>query len=673
MPDEAAVRELSVKGSISPLAARALIASGINTIEKAAEFFGQGDDEEYSDPFLIRDMEKACELINTAVDEGTLICIYGDYDCDGVTATAMLAGFLSDLGADVITYINERSQGYGMNCDAVRQLSEQGVGMIVTVDNGIAAIAEAKLCKELGMTLVITDHHQPGEELPCADAVVDPHRQDCPSLYKDFCGCGLALKLIAAMNGCDMDFAVEQYSDLAAIATIGDVVPLTGENRLIVRHGLHYLENTENLGLRALIAKGSLKKPYTSTSVAFGIVPRINAAGRIGSPSDALRLLMCEDMDEAEQLAEKICRLNDERKDYENKVIGDIAAQIEKDPHILDKRILVFSGEDWHHGVVGIAAARCVEKFGKPVFLMSNNHGETELRGSARSIDGFNIFKALSSAAEHLTKFGGHSGAGGFSLEAEMLSGFDEALQKYAAQVIASGESFVSTVKVSGALSPKELTVENVSGLSIMEPFGEGNPSPVFMLSDCTISEIIPLSGGTHTKLSLLAEGRQFTGLMFGTKTAAFPFKTGDCINVLFSPEVNTFNGRSSVNLRISDLRKKGQNQSQLIAAEDAYYAFRRNEPIDIRLIPRITPQRAELAAVYKAIGRESCSLAALFGRLSSTGMNYCKLLICLDIFHESGLIEYDRCSGTAAVIQGAAKADTTAAPTMKRLMNMNG
>lgn len=687
-PDEKAVNELAMKGGLSVLAAKALVSAGIDTIEKAADFFGQSDEYDeaetdcrgmpvpafgkgYSDPSLIRDMDKACELVSDAIDSGELICVYGDYDCDGVTAAAVLTGYLRDIGGNVMTYINEREQGYGMNTEAVKYLAEKGVKTIITVDNGISAIAEAELCGELGITLVITDHHQPGETLPPAAAVVDPHRRDCPSTYKNFCGCGLVLKFIAAMEGGDMECAVEQYSDLAAIATIADVVPLTGENREIVRHGLHYLENTENPGLQALISKAGLKPPYTSSSAAFGIAPRINAAGRIGSPSDALRLLLEEDESEADSLAEKICRLNTERKEYENAVIADIAAQIRKDPTILDKRVLVFCGTGWHHGVVGIAAAKCMEKFGKPVFLMSSNNGESEARGSARSIDGFNVFKALSYCSELLDKFGGHSGAGGFSLDRSKVHEFDEKMQEYAHMCAAEGISVQPSVTVCGAVSPSELSAELVEGLNILEPFGEGNPRPVFLLADCVINDIIPLSGGAHTKLMLTSKNTSFTGLMFGTKTDEFPYKRGDETNLLISPELNVYNNRKSVNLRIIDIRRKGLSQPKLIAAEETYYAFRRGEKTDSRLIPRITPERADLAAVYKALGHDRISPLALYGRVCGTDMNYCKFLICLDVFDESGLIDYDRCAGKASIIPNAPKADTQLAPTMIKLRAM--
>lgn len=673
-PDESTVKSLASKGGISPLAAKVLVSAGIDTMEKAMDFFGQNDDNDgeegflggFSDPFLIRDMEKACDLIRAAVDSGELICVYGDYDCDGITSTAVLAGYLRDIGGNVITHINEREQGYGMNIDAVKALGQRGVSTIITVDNGISAIAEAELCAELGITLVITDHHQQGDELPGADAVVDPHRHDCPSPYKDYCGCGLVLKLIAAMEGGDMECAVEQYSDLAAIATVADVVPLTGENREIVRHGLHYLENTENPGLKALVEKAGIKAPFTSTDAAFSLAPRINAAGRIGSPLDALELLMEEDPERAVTLAERICEQNVRRKDFENHAVADIAAQIKADAALLDRRVLVFSGTDWHHGVIGIAAARCVERFGKPVFLMSANEDGSELRGSARSVDGFNIFKALLYCKDVLTKFGGHSGAGGFSLEPDKLPELRSMLEEYAEQCAADSIP-VQVTNVCGSVSAAELTVDAVSGLDILEPFGEGNPRPVFLLADCVISEVIPLKDGAHTKLLLSGGGHNLTGLMFGTKTADFPYRKGEPVNALISPEINTFNGRSSVSLRIADIRRRGINQAKIISAEDTYCSFRKGNDLGQKIMDYIKPQRDDLAVIYRAVGNDTLTPFALYGRVSHTEMNYCRFLICLDVFSEAGLINYDRCSGKVSIIKGAPKADTAQTPTMRR------
>lgn len=671
-PDAEAVNRLAVRGGISPLAAKALASAGADTVEKAMDFFGQSEngDTPYSDPFLIKDMDKACGIISGAVENGELICVYGDYDCDGITAAAVLSSYLRDIGAEVVAHINERDQGYGMNAQAIEELHQRGVRLIVTVDNGISAADEAELCRKLGITLVITDHHRAGETLPCAAAVVDPHRIDCPSVYKDFCGCGLALKLICAMEGGDMDSVVEQYSDLAAIATVADVVPLTGENREIVRRGLHYLENTENIGLAALIEKAGLKAPYTSTAAAFGIAPRINAAGRIGSPMDAYRLLTEEDEEAAEELAEKVCSLNARRHEYEGKIAEDINTMTEKDPSLTDKRALIFFGEDWHHGVIGIAAARAAEKFGRPVFLMSRDSGG-KVRGSARSVEGFDVFKALSHASGTLEKFGGHTGAGGFSLDEKNIAAFDGKIQEYAAQLAEKGVSVRDTVTVCGSISIGELTAENVAGLDILEPFGEGNPRPVFLLSDCVISDIVPLSGGAHTKIILSDGAGSVSGLMFGTRTAEFPYRKGSAVNLLVSPEINSYNGRTSVSLRIKDIRLKGLSQPRLTAAEDAYFAFRRGENTDSRLLPRITPCRGDLAAVYRALGKDCLSPFGLYGRLGADVMNYCKFLLCLDIFRETGLIEYDGGAGRIRAVKDPPRADTENAPTMIRLKKL--
>lgn len=679
--DENKVKALTAAG-LCPLAAAAMVSAGMDTPEKAAAFFGQsGGGQEgtlsqgISDPFSIKDMDAACEVIRAAVDEGRHICVYGDYDCDGITATALLTSYLEDIGALVTPFINERSDGYGMNCDNIRRLKEDGTEVIITVDNGISCHDEARLCRELGVELVITDHHMPGETLPEAAAVVDPHRADCPSVYKNYCGCGIALMLVAALEDGDVELAVEQYSDIAAIATVGDVVPLDGENRLIVRHGLHFLENTENEGLRALMERAGLHAPFNSRSVAFGIVPRINAAGRIGSPFDALAMLRAETEEEADRLAEKICGLNEKRKSEEDVIMADVMRVLRNDPSITDKRIAVIRGEGWNHGVIGIAAARCVTRFGRPVFLMTDEEGGM-LRGSARSVEGFNIFEALSHCSAVLDKFGGHKGAGGFSLPAENFGEFDRLLQEYAESVIEGGGSIRDSVAVCKAVTAQELTVENVEGLEALEPFGEGNPRPLFLLADCRVEGISPLSGGAHSKLTLSVGGMNMQALKFRASPEELPCKRGDTVNVLISPEINEYNGRKSVTVRIEDIRRQGLNQSKLMAAEEAYGSFRRGRMTDKRLIGAMLPKREDLAAVYKVLSPEMCSLMRVysFALSSAPELNYCKFLICLDVFAEAGLAVYDRAAGTvkaAAVIPGTPKADLAATGTMIKLRGL--
>ena len=658
-PDEQAVDILTKQGGLTEICAGVLASRGIDTMEKAMEFFNQnrqdGGEEILSDPFLIKDMKKASEIILSAIDEDRKICVYGDYDCDGITATALLYSYLECMGADVSYYINQRSEGYGLCADALKRLAEDGTELIITVDNGISAISEAELAKELGIELVITDHHKPSETLPDAAAVVDPHREDDLSPFKDLCGCGVALKLIAAMDGGDYSSALEQFSDLAAIATIADVVPLKGENREIARLGLHYLENTENMGLKALMAAASVKPPISSTTAAFSIAPRLNASGRFGSARVAVELLLCEDEDTAEEMARHLNTLNSERKKTEGDIMSVIEAYINENPDVLYKRVIFLYGEGWHHGVIGIVAAKLVERFGKPVFILSDD--EDFARGSARSVEGFSIHKALTACSEHLDKFGGHSGAGGFSLKKENIGAFNEALQKYAAE-----EFDVMPVKALHAdklLQPKELTAESVGSLDMLEPCGEGNPSPLFAMLNVRILEVVPLSGGAHTKLKLTYGNMGVYGLLFGLKTADFTYKAGDVIDMLACPSLNTYNGTTSVNIRIADYRKSGIPQSQYLAAKEAYERYKRGEGAEERLIPRIVPTREDLAAIYRAVPKNNfAGFDSVYFSVCSESINYCKFRLAVDIFEELGLFEVNRYNETVTSRNVSQKAD---------------
>ncbi|MBQ8781881.1 MAG: single-stranded-DNA-specific exonuclease RecJ [Oscillospiraceae bacterium] len=640
-PDANKTSALASAGGISQLCASVLVSRGIDTLEKAKDFFNQDDGSgaQLSDPFLIKDMAEAAELLSEAVDSGTSICIYGDYDCDGITATAILYSYLDCLGANVSYHINMRSEGYGLCESCIRKLADDGVQMIVTVDNGIGAVNEAQLIKELGMTLIITDHHQPGEVLPEAAAVVDPHRQDCTSPFKDLCGCGVALKLIAAMDGGDYSMALEQFSDLAAIATIADVVPLTGENRTIVSYGLHYIENTENPGMQALIDIAKVKFPLSAVSAAFTLSPRINASGRFGSATDALKLFLAEDPDEARTYAELLDELNSQRKKTEAEIMQEIEERIKSDPAIVHRRVTVIYGKGWHHGVIGIVAARLVERFGKPVFILSDD--DEAARGSARSVEGFSIFDALVHCRELLVKYGGHAGAGGFSLLEENIHAFDDALQEYAAKYF--DHAPVYTVRADKLISPQELTVENVQTLSALEPFGEANAQPLFLASGVRLLEIISLSQGLHTKLKLTYGNSGFYGLMFNQRPDTFPYRPGDMLDMLVHAQTDTYQGRTSVSLRIVDIRPSGISQSKYLSAKEAYEKFKLGEELPLNLMQRMAPSRNELISVYKLLAPGVKAKAdIIFSKLDSSIIPYCKFRLALDIFEELGFIEYD-------------------------------
>ena len=367
--DRKTVSRLILDCGVTSLTGSVLAAKGYNTSEEVME---KMQCYSLSDPFLLKDMREAADTLNAAIDNQEKICVYGDYDCDGIMATAILYTYLSAAGADVVYYIPERSEGYGLNNGAIDKIKEMGVNLIVTVDNGISAINEAEYIYSLGMRLVVTDHHRQGETLPRAEAVVDAHRTDCFSPFKFACGAVIALKLAAAMDGGDYTMVLEQFGDLAAIATVADIVSLTGENRFMASYGIEQINNTDRPALIALKeVSGIGDKPVTSETVGFILAPRINASGRFGSPTTALKLFLSEDYDEALSLARELDRLNTERKNAENKIISEIYEMADKDPMILRKRVIYICGKNWHHGVIGIAAAKIVEQFGKPCFIAS--------------------------------------------------------------------------------------------------------------------------------------------------------------------------------------------------------------------------------------------------------------------------------------------------------------
>lgn len=668
-PDAQAVSNLRDKGGLTELCASVLVSRGIDTLEKAAVFFNSDKDKNkgmpLSDPFLIKDMPEAAERISRAIDNGELICIYGDYDCDGITSTAMLYSYIDCLGGNVIYHINMRDDGYGLCESAIRSLAEKNVRLIVTVDNGISAINEARLAAELGMELVITDHHQPGDILPQAVAVVDPHRSDCPSPYKNLCGCGVALKLIAALDGGDYSSVLEQFSDLAAIATIADIVPLDGENREIVIQGLHYIENTENVGLRALLDCAGCKSPINSTTAAFSLVPRINASGRFGSAADAVKLLICDDYDDALVMAQALDRLNTERKNEEKLINAAIEEKINADPSVLFDSVIVIDGENWHHGVIGIVAARLVERFCKPAFVISSDGKEA--RGSARSVEGFSIYEALSDCSELLTKFGGHTGAGGFSLEPSNISKFRRQLNDCAEKKYAPVP--VYSIFADKIISPEELKTELIASLSSLEPYGEGNRTPIFLMHNVRLLEALPLSNGNHTKLRLTYGNTGIYGLMFGQKTEEFPYSPGDMLDMLVTAEINNFRGQTSVVVRISDLRPCGIKQVKFFNAKAAYEKFKRSGEADKALIPHIVPTRDELGVIFRKLTpNKQVSCDRIFAALGTETINYCKFRLGLDIFEELGLAMLDRFNDTAGAILNAPKADLGSSEILSRL-----
>lgn len=661
-PNKDSVSKITVNCGVSSLTASALVAKGYSSPESVMQSL---DDDNLSDPFLLKDMQKAVDTIVESFEKDELICIYGDYDCDGIMSTVILYTYLIENGANVMYYIPERAEGYGLNKNAVKKIHDGGAKLIITVDNGISAISEAEYIYELGMKLVVTDHHQQGEKLPKAEAVVDPHRHDCNSPFKYSCGAVVALKLVSALNDGDYISALEQFGDLATIATIADIVSLTGENRFITKYGLELINNTDRPALIALKeVAGMADKKIDSGSIGFGLAPRINASGRFGSPTTAVKLFLCEDYEEALVIAKELDRLNNARKEAENNIILEIYEMIDKNQNLIHERVIFFCGKNWHHGVIGIVASRIMEKFGKPCFIASEENGE--IRGSARSFGKFSIFDALTYSSDSLEKFGGHPGAGGFTIKSGMEDKFRMLINKYAFENHNIMPAYEITADV--PVSPHELTIENVQGLDILEPFGTGNEKPLFFIENAVILDMIPLSAGLHTKLRIKFGDRIFEAMMFRKKMDELPVKNGSSCDIIANLGLNNFREKTSVSIYINDIRPHGLLQNKYFSAQNVFEAFLRNEEIPDKYYPAMYPTRDMTASIYKHIPDEGIISDVLYIGLNNPQINYCRFCVAVEAMRELGLVTVSSADSVIKRVKNVPRTDINSAPVLVSL-----
>lgn len=642
---------------------------GLDDAAHLREFLGEG--EPLSDPFLLKDMDKAAARITRAVDNMEKIAVYGDYDADGVTSTAMLYSYLETRGADVIFYIPQREgEGYGMNMGAVEYLKEQGVSLIATVDNGISSVQEVARANELGIDVVVTDHHRPQAILPDAVAVVDAYRPDDTSPYKHFSGVGIAFKLLMALEdgAGDVEDLLEAYSDLAAIGTIGDIVPLTGENRTLIRAGLERLSQSDRPGVQALLENAGIAgKALTSTNVAFTLVPRINATGRMGAPERAVRLLISGYEEEAEVLSEEICADNEERRRVEAEIAEAAFADIEAKGYMKD-RVVVVDGENWHHGVIGIVASRVTERCGKPCMIISR--GETEAKGSGRSIEGFSLFEAICACGDLLIKFGGHPMAAGITLKPENIEAFRKRINRYAAEHFPQMPT--QTVTLDCKLNPAALSVSMAQSLTQLEPFGNGNPQPVFGLFNMELSNVTPVGGGGHLRLTLEKNGAVITAMRFNTKPEELPYHIGDKIDLAVQLEAREFRGQPSLTVIVRDMKFAAFNTEKNIASLASFEKWQRGEVLSAEDKNRLYPDRACLAAIYRALrtvnGKETDQVrfVSQFGKDMTLGLFKTALLV----FEERGLVHSEIADDTftATLIETSGKTDITRSPVLLAL-----
>lgn len=642
---------------------------GLDDAAHLREFLGEG--EPLSDPFLLKDMDKAAARITRAVDNMEKIAVYGDYDADGVTSTAMLYSYLETRGADVIFYIPQREgEGYGMNIGAVEYLKEQGVSLIVTVDNGVSSVQEVARANELGIDVVVTDHHRPQEILPDAVAVVDAYRPDDTSPYKHFSGVGIAFKLLMALEdgAGDVEDLLEAYSDLATIGTIGDIVPLTGENRTLIRAGLERLSQSDRPGVQALLENAGIAgKALTSTNVAFTLVPRINATGRMGAPERAVRLLISGYEEEAEVLSEEICADNEERRRVEAEIAEAAFADIEAKGYMKD-RVVVVDGENWHHGVIGIVASRVTERCGKPCMIISR--GETVAKGSGRSIEGFSLFEAICACGDLLIKFGGHPMAAGITLKPENIEAFRKRINQYAAEHFPQMPT--QTVTLDCKLNPAALSVSMAQSLTQLEPFGNGNPQPVFGLFNMELSNVTPVGGGGHLRLTLEKNGAVITAMRFNTKPEELPYHIGDKIDLAVQLEAREFRGQPSLTVIVRDMKFAAFNTEKNIASLASFEKWQRGEVLSAEDKNRLYPDRACLAAIYRALrtvnGKETDQVrfVSQFGKDMTLGLFKTALLV----FEERGLVHSEIADDTftATLIETSGKTDITRSPVLLAL-----
>lgn len=626
--------------SVDPFAALLVTSRGFDNTYDISDFFDEDAPLSLS-PDSIADMTKAAERINRAIDNFEMICIFGDYDADGVTATALLYSYLETRGANVICYIPDRlTEGYGLNIGAVEEIADRGVKLIVTVDNGVSAIEEAIRVKELGMELIVTDHHKVGEILPDAYAVVDPHREDCPSEFKEMSGVGVAFKLVCALEGDDGDILIEEYGDLVALGTIGDVVTLTGENRVMVRRGLRLMNDCPRPGINALMeAAGAGDKAFCASTASFTICPRINAAGRMGSAHKALNLLLCDDEETASAIADEINSMNSLRQRTETEIFASAQAQIETSSDIANDRVIVVDGEGWHQGVIGIVAARITERYGRPCIVISRD-GENA-KGSCRSVEGFSIYDAIESVSDCLDHFGGHTLAAGLGLKSSKIAEFRRRINEYASDK----EMPFALQKIDCKLLPSSISLEILNSLRLLEPFGAGNPQPCFGLFGVRIDEIASVSDGKHIRMIVSKNGARTDVVYFGMPEKIFPFCKGDVVDLAVNLDRNVYNGDERVSVIVRGVRPSLTDEEKVLESISLFEKFTRKEKLTAQEAAKIIPDRQLEVDVFKSIKSKPlkdkyCEMLCV--RLGDSGENLAKITAVVEIMLEMGILASD-------------------------------
>ena len=665
---EAGAVNALVGSGYAPLAAMVLASRGIGDDRQARAYLDCN--APLLDPFLMTDMDKAAGRVGLAMSRGEKIAVFGDYDVDGITATCLLTDFLRRHGADVVSYIPGRlEEGYGLNPIAIHQLHAEGVKLIVTVDCGITAVSEAELCKQLGIDLVITDHHECKQTLPAAVAVVDPHRCDGGYPHKNLSGVGVAFKLASALCG-SQETVLEEYADMVCLGTVADVMPLQGENRVFVARGLESLAHTKRPGIAALMAEcGCAPETVSASSIGFMLAPRINAAGRMGQIDLAVELFLTDDPDKAAEAARGLCELNRQRQAVESEIYRQAVSML---PMGKPPEAIVLADESWHQGVVGIVASRIAEEYACPTFLicLDGEHG----KASSRSHGGFNLFASLSALSPLLESYGGHELAAGFTISRANIPEFRRQICALAAQYY-TDDVPRTVLDVDCAVSPELLTLHNVDALQMLEPCGNGCPKPVLMMKNLTIDRISMVGGGRHMRLRLCSGHTYLNAIYFSANPQTVSIQPGDLVDVAFTPQVNEFRGTRTVQMNVIDIRP---SCSAECLPDAAPYRDMQRGNLTAGEAAALLPDRKMLALVWRyldaanPVQESPMCLCRKIVRWSGQPLNLGQMLTCLDIFRDVGLLTVQRQHKYVSIrlTPGEGKADLSRSQTMQRLLH---
>lgn len=630
------VLKLSKELNIPNVTAAILCSRGLDTPEKASVFIG--DDVEKTSEKKWYGMEKCVNAVKNAIDEKKKICIYGDYDADGVTATALMYDYLSSKGAEVSYYIPERDRdGYGLNNRAIDLLNSQGIEYIITVDNGISAYNEIEYANSLGMSVIVTDHHKIPPMLPNAKAVIDPHIPENGELGEtNFAGVGVVLKMIENCERGNLNFDIEKYMDLVAIGTVGDAIELCGETRSVVKSGLNRLESSERIGIRILLERLNLKdKKFDGIDIAFSVVPKINACGRMNRAEIALKLLLSTNEEEANLLCDQVLECNMQRKEIEEQIISEVEDTLRKDEKILMQKIIIAYGHNWHHGVLGIVASKISEKYGKPCILITIDGDEAT--GSCRSVDGFSIYNVVANCSELLERFGGHTMAAGFNMKSCKIEDFkNKILQACEDTSMPPGE-----LKIDVCLNPSKISTEIFDALDIIRPFGKGNAEPIFGIIGACVVSVRPIGGGKHLKICFEKNGYIFDALYFNKSIGEFFYYEGEKVDLAIKLSPNTYRGVLSASIFILDIRFSGYNFINAIVQKGVYEKFRLDKQLSEEEKNIIRLNREDIAKVYryfKIMEGNACRADVLSKRVFENNCNIAKIYIIMDILEELDL-----------------------------------